>query len=346
MLVAVILVAMVLPFVIAGIRVLLIKGGYAVAGDISIIELRVRDVFTRHTPLVGPYSRFGWNHPGPALYYVLAIPYWLSGRNSSGLALGALAVNAAACVGVVLIARRRAGVALAAVAGLVMLVFVHAFGFAAATSSWNPTLPVISLVLFCMLAWSVAVGDTALLACMVFVGSFVAQSHIGLVFVVVAVGAFAGISLAVRHRRGTARVSRRQAIATIVVAALMWFGPLLDAAIHDGGNIRSLFDYFTKSHRQIGFSEAWRIVSGELSTSAQWLRGYSRDIFTGEPTSVLHTSFPLILVFVLVAVALVYGLRRRNASREALLVAVVAIVVALLSVASIEGVAYDYLSTW
>ena len=79
---------------IAGIRVLLIKHGYATASDISIIELHVRDVFTRHTPLVGPYSRFGWNHPGPALYYVLAIPYWLSGRSSSGLALGALAVNA------------------------------------------------------------------------------------------------------------------------------------------------------------------------------------------------------------------------------------------------------------
>ena len=52
------------------------------------------------------------------------------------------------------------------------------------------------------------------------------------------------------------------------------------------------------------------------------------------------------LVLVVLAVTLVYGLRRRNASREALLIAVVAIVVALLSVASIEGVAYDYLSTW
>lgn len=345
-LIAVILVAVLVPFVIADIRIVLIKGGYATVGDISNIELRVRDVLTRHTPLVGPYSRYGWNHPGPALYYVLAIPYWLSGRHSSGLAIGALAVNAAACVGVVLLARRRAGIALAAAAGLVMLVFVHAFGFAAAASSWNPTLPVIPLVLFCMLAWSVAVGDSALLACMIFVGSFVAQSHIGLVFVVVAVGGYAGIAFAIRHRRGTARVTRRQAIAAIAVAAAMWFAPLLDAALHQGGNVRALFDYFTQSHAHIGMSEAWRIVAGELSTNAQWLRGYADNIFTGEPTSVLHARLPSVAALVVVAVVLMYALRRRNASRDALLLAVVALVASLFAVASIEGVAYDYLSTW
>ncbi|MEO6006681.1 MAG: hypothetical protein ABIU38_01400, partial [Vicinamibacteraceae bacterium] len=29
---------------------------------------------------VGSYSRFGWNHPGPLLYQILAGPYELSGR--------------------------------------------------------------------------------------------------------------------------------------------------------------------------------------------------------------------------------------------------------------------------
>src|ERR1700690_3373105 len=33
-------------------------------GDVATIGLRVAEVGTSHTPLVGPYSHFGWSHPG------------------------------------------------------------------------------------------------------------------------------------------------------------------------------------------------------------------------------------------------------------------------------------------
>jgi hypothetical protein len=40
-------------------------------GDLAVIELSVRNALRGH-PLLGPYSRFGWDHPGPALFYLLA----------------------------------------------------------------------------------------------------------------------------------------------------------------------------------------------------------------------------------------------------------------------------------
>ena len=40
--------------------------------DDAGIWMRTWDVGTRHTPLVGPPSRFGWHHPGPLLFYLLA----------------------------------------------------------------------------------------------------------------------------------------------------------------------------------------------------------------------------------------------------------------------------------
>src|SRR5690348_3164528 len=48
--------------------VLVFRAGreYLPLGDEAVIDLRVRDVFTAHTPLVGVYSR-GFNHPGPIL---------------------------------------------------------------------------------------------------------------------------------------------------------------------------------------------------------------------------------------------------------------------------------------
>ncbi len=38
--------------------------------DWAVFELRTRDVFQQGL-FVGPYSRYGWNHPGPLLFYLL-----------------------------------------------------------------------------------------------------------------------------------------------------------------------------------------------------------------------------------------------------------------------------------
>ena len=40
--------------------------------DFAIIDLRVRDVFTTHPSLTGLFSRPGWDHPGPALFWLIA----------------------------------------------------------------------------------------------------------------------------------------------------------------------------------------------------------------------------------------------------------------------------------
>ncbi|MGZ4701029.1 MAG: hypothetical protein ACXV98_07445, partial [Ilumatobacteraceae bacterium] len=67
---------------------------YAV-GDIALIELRTRDVLTAHPPLVGAYSRYGWSHPGPAEFYLFAVPYRLFGGDARALRLTALLFNIA-----------------------------------------------------------------------------------------------------------------------------------------------------------------------------------------------------------------------------------------------------------
>jgi hypothetical protein len=333
------------PFVVAAVRMLLIRGGYATASDLSVIEMRIRDI-PRHPVLVGPYSRYGWNHPGPAIYYTLALPYWLVGRQAVGLAVGALTINAAACVGTVLVARRRGGALLAAAATVVMLVFVHALGPDKAASAWNPTLPVMPFLAFLALAWSVAVGDAVLLPWMVGVGSFVAQAHVGFDPVVAVVGAGAAVALGVRVRRGDAQLTRRVIGWSVGAAVVAWIGPVADVLLHRGGNVRALFHYFTGAHDRVGASEAWRIVSGELGAHAQWFRGFTRNPFTAEPISVYHATFPIVLVLLIGAAVFAAVRRRRAGVLEALLVATVAVAVATWSISSITGTAYDYLAQW
>jgi hypothetical protein len=74
---------LIVPAAVLLVRV--IHSGWLSSSDWADIELRTRDVGTVHTPLVGAYSRYGWNHPGPLLFYVLALPYRvLAARASRG----------------------------------------------------------------------------------------------------------------------------------------------------------------------------------------------------------------------------------------------------------------------
>ncbi|MFI5372597.1 MAG: hypothetical protein ACHQ52_13660, partial [Candidatus Eisenbacteria bacterium] len=97
------------PFVASAIALVAGVGGdYHPQADQALIEMQIRDI--GHLPvLLGPYSRFGWFHPGPALFYVLWLPYRLTGSSSASIQFAALVVNGAAVVGIALVARRRGG---------------------------------------------------------------------------------------------------------------------------------------------------------------------------------------------------------------------------------------------
>ncbi len=61
------------PLIIASILFPLITGLPDVPSEIDIAMI---ELYTRHAmegnQFVGMYSRFGWNHPGPAYFYMLA----------------------------------------------------------------------------------------------------------------------------------------------------------------------------------------------------------------------------------------------------------------------------------
>src|SRR5665811_846217 len=52
---------------------------YLPVQDLAVMDLRVRDVWSVRIPLVGPYSK-GFNHPGPAYLWLIALPARSDGR--------------------------------------------------------------------------------------------------------------------------------------------------------------------------------------------------------------------------------------------------------------------------
>ncbi|HUO49492.1 MAG TPA: hypothetical protein VMU09_11725, partial [Acidimicrobiales bacterium] len=120
-------------------------------GDFAIIEMGALDV-PSHLPLVGVYSRFGFHHPGPVIFYLAALPVRVFGPH--GLAVTATVVNVAAVAGLVVTLHRRGGQLLVVLGAAMALLVIHALG-ADVVSIWNPYLPVLALAVAVALTWSV-----------------------------------------------------------------------------------------------------------------------------------------------------------------------------------------------
>src|SRR5918998_6721797 len=102
-----------LPVVVAVIDAL--QDRWVPLADNGVIVLRSWDVLTDQSPLVGQFSTAKEEavgdvySPGPLLYWLLAIPVRLLGPDGVPLTMGL--VNVASILGVVALARRRAGTA-------------------------------------------------------------------------------------------------------------------------------------------------------------------------------------------------------------------------------------------
>src|ERR1019366_7389957 len=125
---------------------LLVRGAVPTwpVGDGAMTELYTIHA-THGSQLLGAYSQFGWHHPGPLFFYLLAPLYVLGGRSVAAFDAGALAINLAS-VGIIVwvIARRNDPLSfvLEVLLGLLALYVVRVPELL--TSAWNPHPPVLA----------------------------------------------------------------------------------------------------------------------------------------------------------------------------------------------------------
>lgn len=223
--------------------------------DLAMTELRVRDVGTSETPLIGLPGRIGetlqeqGSHPGPASFYALAPTYRLLGSTSWALQVGTAVINLAAVVVALALARRRGGPAVFAGVAVAVAVLVSGLGSAALVEPWNPYLPLLWWVVLLLAVWSVLDGDVAALPVAALAGSFSAQTHVPYLSLSVGLGAAAVLWAIVLARRSPAgSAGRRHAVASVALAllvgAVLWAPPTIDQLTEDPGNYAKLVDHF------------------------------------------------------------------------------------------------------
>lgn len=220
-------------------------------GDVAIIE--VTTAAALRTPVtLGPYSQFGWHHPGPLLFYLLAPFYAAAGANSIGLSVGAIALNLLALGVTGRTLARHVGPAVAATVVLALGLYLLRAGDLV-TSIWNPHLIVLPLVAAMVLAAAAGAGDGAALVGTVFAVSFLAQSSVSVV-PVCAVVAAAGIGWPPTNAW---LVRRRWVVGAASLLLLAWLPPLVEQATHQPGNIASLARFFVSAPSD---GQTWRVA--------------------------------------------------------------------------------------
>lgn len=323
---------------------------YRPQADQAWIELQIRDI--GHLPvLLGPYSRFGWFHPGPLLYYVLWLPYRLTGSTAVSLVIAALVVNGAAIAGIALIAKRRGGLTLVLVTLLLLGLFERALGAQFLRDVWNPSITVLPLVLLVFLAWTASAGDVWAVPVAAAIATFLVQTHVsyGLMVGTLTLGAVAGLVVTER-RRAPASPERRRAyvwgaVITAGVLVVLWLPVLVQQLFREPGNVGELYHFFRAHGREQSYGDALHVMGRQLSLTPEWLRGSDPvNVYTGAID--LSGGMPIPLAFVaLVAATVVSWWNDKVAWRlDALVLATC--VAGFVAVTRIVGEIFPYLVRW
>lgn len=262
------------------------------SGDWAVLTLRVDDV-GQYTPLVGPYSRFGWNHPGPLMYLLLSLPYKVLGGSPEALLASAATLNAATVAAIAAVAWRRGRLPMVALSMIVLAIIFQATGPALLRDPWNPFLTLLPLALVVFLAWSVIEGDTWMWPLLLFVTSFELQSHIGylpmigMIFVSIFVLAWQRSSLL--DLLPSSSTARRWVIGTSCVVLLLCWLPVLIDQFFETGNLGAIASYFASPGDQpAGLGTALTTAADQLRLpSAPWL---GRTEFAGSDGALLGSS--------------------------------------------------------
>ncbi|HEY4376743.1 MAG TPA: hypothetical protein VGM93_06275, partial [Acidimicrobiales bacterium] len=261
-----------------------VLGRHWIAGGDQAVEImRMRDVGTAHTPLTGAYSRFGWQHPGPLLFWVGApgARFWAD----TGVLVTVGLVNAASIAAAVRAAGRVGGRSLAVLVAAGALWMCHTMALATLLDPWNPWVGVMPLLAFLVCAWAAAEGDRWSLLVAVATASYAVQSHVGSA-PLVALATVGSVTWWLLRRRWISDDDRPTIPWPWVAGAgalflLLWSLPLYQQLTGRPGNLAALVRFFRSNHEvRSSTHDVLGAAARELGLHAAWL-GASEDDHVG-----------------------------------------------------------------
>jgi hypothetical protein len=338
----------VLPLLAVGVVQLLRGDWFVPRFDLAVQELAVQEA-AHGQRLLGPYSHFGFFHPGPMLFYG-AVPWFAVLGNNGGLAMlvSRVIVDATCIALIIVLIERVAGPTLVWGATVGIAWFELRVGLEWFRDPWNPYAIVLPTAL-ALVAGAALVdgrGTRWRLVVLVVAASYALQSHVGTA-PPIALALGCGLFGVLRSCRGRDRRTVLGDAGIAVFAGLAcWALPLWDQ-VTGTGNFHTLSDFFARGAQRPGLDTVTSPVAAALTLPA----GHMGNFFGSEPVDVMPdvTTFWWCVVVALLGTAVlwcVYAWRvgRTGASALGALVPV-GFATALLAGLQIRGGVSPYLFT-
>jgi hypothetical protein len=327
-------------------RILLQRSKVVLYGDQALLDLGARRA-TRFDQLVGPYSREGFHHPGPAVFYLLAPFVRILGHNGPGLYLGAIAISGGALFATVAFLWRHLGAITALWAATAIDLYCLCLRVGTLREPWNPYLVATPMVLFVVLwaagmtgsagagLWAVVMGSYEVQTHIATAGFVVTMSMILVVWTTVSAGRRHRVALA-RHMWGPARITGTGAL------ALIWVAPIVELWRDQPNNLSLIWDFFTTSHSG-NVHQALRVAANALTIMPFGYRDYTLSL--SRTTAQIGIGVALMVSGLVIAVTL--GWRRCQPFSLALSAGgVLGAVLGLVSLCLTGGPVYLYFAVW
>ncbi len=328
--------------------------------DLAMTELRLRDVGTRQTPLIGLPGRIGTfpdqgSHPGPLSFWLLAPGYRLFGGSAWAMEAATVLLQVAWASAALWIGQRRGGLLGLVTVAAVLAVSIRGYGLIVLVQPWNPYLPLLAWLVVLLAVWSVLVGDHLMLIPLTVAATFVAQTHIPYLVLAGSLGIIAVVVVAARTFRRDDRRSEYIALGTSAgIFVVMWLGPVIDQWRRDPGNIRRLIDHFTSpSEDTLGLVGGMELLLRHLDVVHAYgglLTGTGSFVDASlDPGGVIWPGMVVLVAWIgSVVVSVQLDRRRGGISARTYLHLTVAItlVLSLFSMMRIFGLVWYYLTLW
>lgn len=315
-------------------------------GDTAVIESYTIQA-SEGRLLVGPYSRFGWHHPGPIYFYAL-VPFYLgSHQDTAGLNAAAIVLNIFMIAVATLVAASAGGPVLAVVLAAATTVLVFRVD-GLLVSAWNPHVVVLPMVVAVTAAAAAAAGQAWWLPIAALAASFAAETHIGTLPTVALVCGLALVVL-LAPTSATLRAGRpwKALAATAVVLAALWLPSIVEEVRHAPGNFSALWKFFLASP-----GDAQPVRTAFIAWSSM-LAGIARPDFRlagGVPLRIGHGWAPQAWAIgemvLLATIGAISGRQRRRFEMFLSLFALAASLAAFWSVTRVLGELIDHEIFW
>lgn len=320
--------------------------------DEATLELRVQNA-AYDVQYLGPYSRFGWNHPGPMYFYLLLPFYLFSGLGTGSLFLGALFINIIAVATILYYVYRSGSRGFFYLTAFFLALYIYFFlGFITLRSIWNPMVTILPFGALVLMSVYMGLGHIRTLPVMVFFATFVVQTHIAYGPVVLLVGLNALVLYILEQRPRAASMRelftkevQRALVFASVVLVVLWILPITEQFTNPPGNLYKIAFHFASSEAAAGHNVSASLAAVSDAVNAP-LAALINGLVQGAAIPAGHWSLLAIhLLGLVISMAYHFKTGRKYFAYLPML-GLGILLVSVASVTRITGTIFPYLTKW